>query len=253
MAVGDILKQSVGFVFNALAIGRQEPRLFRVRPYPISPLLPADILDLVTVDCTLQEIVTAETEISDHAVESSLTRPDVVSDNARNRPVELRMEGVVSDTPIRTSLLVSALQSVPPAFGFNLGLAGGVVTGTLATFLSSSIVQTSQQAYEALMRLHDQKQFVTLVTPRKSFESMMMTSLIVTRDQHTGEALRFAAAFKQVTTVSLKSSLIPDLAQAARDLGAQATSAAPAALQSKASSTLFDWTIGGKLPKPSRN
>jgi hypothetical protein len=249
MSVGDTVKQSVSFVFNALAVGRAEPFLFRVRPYPNLPVL----LDVLAADCTLQEIVTAETEISDHPIETSGRLSDVVADNARNRPIELRVDGIVTDTPIRKNLILEALQSIPPAYGFSQ--VGAFVTGlgAVASLLSSSIITSSQQAYDALLKLHDQKQLVTLVTPRRAFESMMMTSLIITRDQHTGEALRFGASFKQVVTVSLRTTLVPDLAQASRDLGSQGTAAAPAALKAKSTSTLYDWTLGGKLPKPSRN
>lgn len=117
--------------------------------------------------------------VEDHAMESEVTRYPVesgadVSDNIRNLPVVITIEGVVSDTPIGA---IALDESRRPDAG---------------------APSPSVDAYNRIIAIRDEKEPIEIETSLGKFESMVLTSLGITRDRTTGKALKFTAKFEQV-------------------------------------------------------
>jgi hypothetical protein len=245
MGFQDFNQQSISIVFNALALGSYQPKLFRIRPASAPGLPPAaslspSVLDLLTVDATISEIIDRTAEVTDHPVEVSNNDTSSVSDHVRIRPLTLRLEGVISDSPYRQSDVIAALQAIPPVFGFSPGIVGNAAAGFVvngAPLLNSQVTR-SQEAYETLADLFQAHELVSLVTLRDTFDSMMMTKLTIPRDARTGAALRFSAEFVEVITVADQVVQLPVALQPQLDLGNQPTPQAPAGVQGKVQSGL---------------
>jgi hypothetical protein len=254
-----IAQSSIGIVFNALSLASYNPQQFKIRQYPDPGN--GSVLDLLMVDGTLQETIVRQAEVTDHPVEVTSTDVSSVSDHVRLRPIELKLEGVISDTPVRQSEIVAALQAIPPAFGLNFGVAGSAAVGFAGGALGlanqsqsplfSGVMTRSQQAYETLRDIFSKHQLVTLVTVRDSFDSMMMTDFVVPRDIQNAGGLRFSANFKQVITTQAKTTQLPVSTQPAFDVGNQPTVQAPSAAQDNVSKALKLWKASGvPLPDP---
>jgi hypothetical protein len=252
-----ISQSTIGIVYNALSFASYNPQLVHIQ----QAVGPTAVLDLLSIDGTLQEIVTMKNEVTDHPVEVTSTDVSSVSDHVRLRPIELHLEGVISDTPVRQSEIVAALQSIPPSFGLNFGVAGSAAVGFAGASLGlanqsqsplfNSIVSRSQDAYNRLKEIFTAHQLVTLVTVRDSFDSMMMTDLVIPRDIQNAGGLRFSANFKQVITTQAKQSPLPIGAQPAFDIGNQPTVQASPAMQALESKAITMWKASGvTLPDP---
>lgn len=133
----------------------------------------------VEVDASITETHTGTAEVTDHPVEQGAA----VSDHVRVQPATLTLEGFVSNTPL-------PLSSDPLTRRNSLGVE----------FDSRSSMDLSRagQAYTDLERLKNAGELFTVVTMLRSYDNMLMTSLVVPRDATTGDGLRFSATFKQV-------------------------------------------------------
>lgn len=137
---------------------------------------PAVSLDL---DATISESHNFAQTVTEHPVEKGAA----ISDHARPKPRTLRLEGMVSNTPILTTtrgpidLVESAIRS-----------AGGETTrGTrVAT------------AYAALLSLEGRICDVT--TELQRYTDVVLETLEVPRNAQLGDVLRFSATFKAIIT-----------------------------------------------------
>ena len=120
------------------------------------------------IDVTLSEEHTLDSEVTSHPVESGSD----VTDNIRARPVQIRLECVVSNTPLTAPVLDGE---------------GATVADTV---------------YGRLLRIRTDKQPVTVATSRGSFDNMLMQSLSLPADSKTGHAIEFTVTFVQVSFVS---------------------------------------------------
>jgi hypothetical protein len=237
---GNVALQTVSLIFNAtgLASGALRPPfkpiIGNLQPGAIDPttgksLLAISMIDALTLDVTIQETHTANAEITEHPVEQGAD----ITDHVRPKPVELRMEGIITDTPIDDSLIASVTRSVP---GLGLGVATyGVVKSLLAG------ASLARSAFDRLRQFRDNGTPVGIFTPYRSYSNMVMDSLVVTRDKDTGEALHFVATFREVlfVTSGVATITLPPAAQAAKDMGTQGTPTASGKL-TKTVSTMYN-------------
>jgi hypothetical protein len=128
------------------------------------------------IDASLSEEHTFESEVSEYPVETG----GDVTDNIRPKPIIVKINGIVSDTPIGTIADVRGRQGDNGALDFT----------------------PSNDAYAKLKDIRDKREPVSIVTTLQTFDSMVMTNLEVPRDAKTGKALRFTATFQQVTLVT---------------------------------------------------
>ncbi len=108
-------------------------------------------------------------EVSEHPVEKGSD----TTDNVRNLPVSLSLDCIVSDTPI------------------------GDLADRREDFTSPSV-----EAYNYLQEIRDKKEPVTVITSMDVFDNMILETLEVPRDAHTGDALRFRVTFKQIQLIT---------------------------------------------------
>ena len=99
------------------------------------------------------------------ATQFPLENGSSITDHVINDPVKLSLSGIVSDSPI--------------------------------SFLSA--FNRSSDAFNRLVRIHELKEKITIVTGIKAYRNMIMTSFTVPRDTETGQALSFVFEFQQIT------------------------------------------------------
>lgn len=221
--------QTISLLFNAASLASAALRPpFRTQIARIDPNADnadaSSFLDLVTVDATLRETHSAAAEVTEHPVEAGAD----ISDHVRPKPVEVRIEGVITDTPL-IGPLEGAMRAIP-----GLGL-GAATLQTAQNLLSKATV--ARGAFDTLRKLRDLGEPVTLYTPYRQYFGMVMTDLQVVRDTEGGEGLRFSAAFREVLTVesAIVRVQLPVFAQGALDLGTLGTSPAGTKLKSNIS------------------
>lgn len=137
------------------------------------------------VDCTLSETHEYESEVTEFPVESG----SVISDNIRLQPLVVRLECIVSNTPIGE--IVNSNGSV-----FNTdALSDDDFVGPLNKLRSTVI-------YQRLMELRDKRDTLTVRTSRGVFDNMVIKSLTIPRDDKTGNAIKFSLTLQQVKIVN---------------------------------------------------
>lgn len=114
----------------------------------------------VFLDATLTEDHTYNARVTSYPVENGM----IISDHIINEPETVRITGIVSDTPINI----------------------------LSQF------NRSTDAFLRLVRIHDLKERITVVTGIKVYTDMVMTSLQVPRNIQTGQSLTFSIELQKV-------------------------------------------------------
>lgn len=123
--------------------------------------------------------VTGDHRFPGEATEFPVEIGSDISDHVRNKPIELSIEGVVSDTPIGTV----ANQRTPFALH-------------------------SRDAYDFLRELRKLRKAVTVETSRDVFDDMVLTELSIPTSSSTGKALRFTGQFRSILFVTTDRQLI---------------------------------------------
>lgn len=144
------------------------------------------------LDATLSEQHQGDVDVTDHPVERGAN----ISDHARSKPEVVTLEGLITNTPI----------------------SGGFDPTRAA------------KAYAELLSLKDAGDLLTVVTSRRSYSDMVLTSLSTPVDARTGQALRFSATLKQVRVVSsqtVKVTVSQPKLKAKKDLGKKGTPETP--------------------------
>ncbi len=142
--------------------------LFKVTPTKLGSII---------LDATVSATYSAKVDITEHPVEKGAGK----SDHLRPKPETLTIEGIISNTPIAAAERKKLGDSMP---------RGGV--------------GRAEQAFEALRRLKNGGETVTVVCTLGTFEEMAIESLDVPKNASTGDALEFTCTFKQVETTELK-------------------------------------------------
>ena len=173
------------------------------------------------LDATLEERHEYANQVTTHPVETGGS----IEDHVYLEPVRVRIEGEVTDSPVR--------------------ILGGLVGQT----------ERRLEAWETLRDLERSRQPVTLVTGYDVYDNMLLTRLLTPRDRETGKRLLFTAEFIQLSRVRTETVAIPaeivdeaqaDLATSEQNAGKQSTSAASEAESGAGSSLLFDvFGLGG--------
>lgn len=138
-------------------------------------------IDGYLIDATVQENHTYESEVTKYPVESGSD----ITDNVRNKPIVITLEGIVSDNPIGQVAIVRNRSVVTPASSD-----------------SSTDFLPSDEALAKLIAVHNAKQPIVVETTLKRYDSMVMTNLEIPRDASTGAVLHFTATFEQVIIVT---------------------------------------------------
>lgn len=144
-------------------------------------------IDAIEVDATVSESHNGEVEVTEHPVEFGAN----ITDHARPKAVMLTIEGIVSNTPLNRTQQRRKV---------NLGFSFSFETTTIADQIVGQ-PGVAEAAFAQLQAMRDNPQPITIATKYRTYESMVITSLVVPRNASTGDAVRFTATFKQVVIV----------------------------------------------------
>jgi hypothetical protein len=136
------------------------------------------------LDALISATHAGEVEVTDHPVEDG-SNP---ADHKREKPETLTIEGIVSNIPLT--------QSARDDYD----------AGT----------NRAQSAYDQLRAIKAGADLIDVVTPRRSYSNMVLTSLSVPEDAKLGDALSFTASFKQVRVVTSQTVQVPTRLPAAK-------------------------------------
>jgi hypothetical protein len=193
----------------------------------------------VMIDAVVNETHNLNADVTQYEVESGA----VISDHVQIKPVQLTIEGIISETPI--SFVSTALTAGATALGTELGKRYGNIAAGVGTFAGASLSglitskPTAQDVFKVLKNLFEKKEPFTVVTGLTVYDNMIITSLSIPRNAATGKALRFTATLQQIKIVETQTVPIPEyktktaLTSSSQDLGKQATTAATAAEKGK--------------------
>jgi hypothetical protein len=146
-------------------------------------------IDTIVLDATVSELHTIDSEITEHPVEEGAA----VADHHRAKPDVITLEGIISNTPINRG----QSRRVASSFGesFETTADQDAIAGQPGY---------AEQAYLALKDLRDTSKLVSVITPLRTYESMLLQTVTIPRNVKTGDALRFTAVLKQVRLVKNK-------------------------------------------------
>lgn len=165
-------------------------------------------LDSLSFDAAPQDTHSADADATEHPVESG----GAVVDHVVQKPEVLKVEGLVSDTPI----------------------GGEVEEGRAAL------------AWATLSRLKDTATLLSIDTPKRQYDRMILKSLDVVNDARTGDAIRFQATFRQIRTAETRRAA-PRPTGARQDKGKRAAKKAEPATEEKGKTLLkgfSNWLTG---------
>lgn len=115
----------------------------------------------VELDVTLREDHRYTSRVTTYPIEEGST----LADHIINEPAIVVLEGIVTDTPL--------------------------------SFLS--FFNRSVDAFNRLIKIHEDRQIVTVVTGLKVYQNMAITVLDVPREVRTGQSLRFTIELQEIT------------------------------------------------------
>lgn len=216
-----------------------------------------DARKLLIIDATISETATYNSDVTDYEVETGAD----VTDNIRQKPIELQISGLVSETPIDidsqlAGLATAAAVNAARTIGFNPGLAAlgaaaglGTTEGRGAVKRAGNLIRENllgikneegtdkgknpaELARDALVEMWTNKSRFAIITKRAQFTDMVITNLTFPRSQSDGNSLRFEMTVKQIRVVEPKSVLIEKKIRTTKahgaskaNLGQQATQA----------------------------
>ena len=211
---------------------------------------------VIVFDVVQSEVPEFQADVTDVPVEEG---PEV-SDHIQLRNPMLKLQGIISQTPIDIegqvlNLLsggIEALTSPASRSNFlNAGATtlGGIAGASLLGNSSQSVVGglTDAIARSSLLSAYERRARFSVVTKRQQFDNMVIQKMSFPRDQSTGDALAFQLEFKEIKiarpfTINIENvgDSVDATATSEVKLGSQATSAVSDSTNEKINgSTLF--------------
>jgi hypothetical protein len=168
-------------------------------------------IGVLTLDASVQEIHTASATVTKHPVAVGSGTLVDISDHVKVEPIQLSIEGVISNHPL-------------------------IPGGALAAGLLGQKVFKAQDAWEELLGQVLTGASGTIVTSLRQYDNMVLENVTVTRDKDRGADLFFRAQAIQVSVVELReAALLRPVAFSTTKKGGTAvkTPKAPAATESR--------------------
>ena len=149
----------------------------------------------VVIDATLSEVIDYSSSVTEHPIENKTA----ISDHIFKKPLKVKIEGYITDSPIRLmGLFDTPLQS---------NSLSSLIDNIKQASPFSTDARPSSEAYFALKQLYEQRSLITLVTKLEIFEDMTIERLSFSNDEDTGGRLYFTAELKQVRYAKIASSI----------------------------------------------
>lgn len=107
--------------------------------------------------------------------------------------------------------------------------------------------KTLSQVYQSLLNLQSMRQPFTIVTPKRIYTNMLMTSLTMTVDKQTENCLKIHASYQQVILVPVLASSIPAQNQSNPQSNAATQNTGQKSILYQAQSTVKGFLSGNPL------
>jgi len=171
--------------------------------------------EAIDIQATIEEVMTDLVTVTDHPVESGA----IISDHAFWQPAQLIMRCGWSNSVSSYTKTANALASLFSSGGIS-AFAGLSSINGLTQYLpvpggSMAVSDYVSNVYSQLLALQQSLVPFTVVTSIRQYTNMMMTTLSVTRDQKTSQALMVTAQMRQVILVSAVSTTLAPIANMA--------------------------------------
>jgi hypothetical protein len=171
-------------------------------------VIPQGNIGGIAIDATLEEVLEDTLQVTEHPVEAGA----MITDHSFVRPCEVVLRCGWSNA------------------------SAAALLGNLTSLLSSGSLSASDYVtgvYSQLLALQQAREPVTVVTSLRQYENMMLTSVRVTRDSKTSQALMMVATLREVILVSTFTTTLP-----------------PTANQANPASTAENVNVGTTAPVP---
>lgn len=170
------------------------------------------------IQTTIEAVHTDTLEATEHPVEDGAA----ITDHSYKRPAEVVLRCGWSNASLKALL--------------------GIVTG----FFRGGTMSKSDYVsgiYSQLLRLQESREPLSIATPLRQYDNMLIRSLQATRDQRTGQMLMVTATCRQIIIVSTSSTTLPPRES-------QADPASTAEVENVGSQQLIERTAapGGSVP-----
>ena len=155
---------------------------------------PKGKIGTMEIMASLEEIHSDTLQVTEHPVEFGAA----ITDHAYVRPKEVvircgwsnsTLSGLLSSV---TSLLGKSEPKTPSKFSSEMAASGYIAT-----------------VYDYLLSLQDSRVPFSVMTSKRQYKNMLLTSLQVTNDQHTNAVLMVQATCRQIIIVKTKLSTVP--------------------------------------------
>lgn len=129
-------------------------------------------VDAVTFDAVVNEVFKTSATVTSHPVEDGSD----ISDHIKDDPDELQLDGCISNTP-----------GIPGAS------IGGQVSPTRA-----------EDEFEKLLALKEAKQALSVLTSKREYEDMVITSIQRTRNAAVGDSVEVSISLRKIRKVKAR-------------------------------------------------
>ena len=150
----------------------------------------------ITVDAVLSERHTFTNLVTAHPVEDG----SPVTDHIVNLPIELQMEGRITDTPL--SFLDSAVSGAMGLVGSDLGV-DPVVLAAGSAVAGASLPGRAKLAFQELVALYVTRTPFTVISGINEYDNMVFETLDFPRAPQDGRSLRFRATLKEIIIIGV--------------------------------------------------
>ena len=204
----------------------------RVTIAEIDPNNENNILNVLTLDCTVSEGHEKSATVTDHPVEEGSD----ISDNYRLNPDFVTINGIVSDNPVLALASIraqSALRTPEGASALRIKEDGTQAKDVKAT--------RSEEAYAFVERLMEQKRLVRASTNLKDYKNMAITNLRVPKDVQVATILDATFELREIVKARTEVGPEPEPLKPERKGGsgdgAKSTKSTDSAVEQKAQTT----------------
>lgn len=163
-------------------------------PLALLPNLHPSAIGGIEFDAAMIESHSYTASVTQYPVETGAT----ISDHTSLDPISIRIEGVFSDTPIPSQLLLKAAKN------WQSGGTPTFVLGGAAT------------QWGLLVDLWEARAPLTVVTELEEYENMVITALSTARTAEAGKSLFVLCDMQQVVIVDSDTTLVPATSPLAR-------------------------------------
>jgi len=184
----------------------------------------------IQLDSTIEESHDNQVQLTQNPVENGVD----ISDHAISRPKKVQLLAIVSDSPLGVAAFAQIVDTITGFFGSS----------------TSANITRSQQAYNALVALMDNKEPIVLTTRLVVYDNMVITAIATKQDKNFSRSVLLNISLEQVIitesqTISIsEDNLLPGNTQKQASSPTDAGRKEPAVVSSETNSSVLSKISG---------